>query len=72
MERRGPSHACHVDGVGIIAEEERAAVIWRPPQALLAECKVPAADTGGGVRVQQAELVLTRNRRAWLQWISVS
>src|SRR6266403_1320947 len=51
----------HINRLGVVAEEERASVVGRPPQVLLAEGKVPAIEICAEVRVLDCEAIHPRD-----------
>src|SRR5580700_604611 len=51
------THTEHIDGLGIVAEHQRLAVAYTPPEALLAEGEIPAGIVSRDVGIEQSELI---------------
>src|SRR5260370_41223870 len=68
---RHPADPRHVYRFGVVAEQQRAATIRRPPKALLAEREVPSANVCGRIGIEQSKLVDPRKWSRWLQRIAV-
>ena len=47
----------HVNRRSIVAEEQRAAVSWTPPETLLAKCEIPPAGIRSDIGVEKSELI---------------
>src|SRR5260370_24250493 len=54
---RHPAYPRHIYRFGVVAEQQRAATIRRPPKALLAEREVPSANVCGRIGIDPSKLV---------------
>src|ERR1700724_551687 len=65
------THTEHIDGLGIVAEHQRLAVAYTPPEALLAEGEIPAEVVSRDVGVEQSKLIGCCNRSCRLDRIVI-
>src|SRR5205823_7267676 len=63
LEGRDAANAEHVDGLGVVAEHQWAALHWAPPEALFAERNLPVVEGQTGVGVEQLDLIDGSKRR---------